>query len=282
VQVAAEAGRGHRHDGFSVDVWCYWRRLSVAPAAASQLAAVPATTTPAIRHAARLSPLSAAHPLSLEVALAIRNAPALQARVRGLNDPGSPWYHQFLTPQQTTALYGPTKAQLATVEHYLRANGIRVGYVSPQRNFIDARATVSAAEHAFGVRIWQWRDALTHRVFYASDSNPALPAPVARLVTSITGLDDYVQSPSPLPVPRPAARTGQSRHSAVPRAPRTAVPRAPRTAVPRAAHAAARGGILTTTCTTSRREGRPRASAPNPPGRAIRVTAQRSCSRLTR
>jgi YVTN family beta-propeller protein len=210
-------------------------------AAASSLAAVPATTTPAIRHAARLSLLPADHPLSLEVALALRNAQALQARVQGLTEPGSPWYRQFLTPRQTTALYGPTKAQLATVERFLRASGIRIGYVSPQRNFIDARATAGTAERALGVRIWQWRDPVTRQVFYANASDPLLPAPVARLVTSITGLDDYAQPPVPLPMPGP----GHSR-----------------------AHHAARPGAspLTTTCTTSPPGGPPSGSCAAPAG----------------
>src|SRR3954469_23044518 len=48
--------------------------------------------------------------LSLAIALPLRNQGALSQLLADLYDPASPRYHQYLTPKQFTAQFGPTEA----------------------------------------------------------------------------------------------------------------------------------------------------------------------------
>jgi len=181
------------------------------------LAVLSSTTTPVIARSIRLGPVAGSQPLSLGIGLRLRNLALLNARVAGLDNPRSPFFDRLMTPAETTASFGPTKAQLATVEGYLRSKGVSIGYVAPERNFVTAKATVATAERAFGVRFSWWRDPLTHRVFYSNDADPVFSAPVARLLSSITGLDDYAQPPrlSPARSPSPASSATAPRHQTV-------------------------------------------------------------------
>jgi YVTN family beta-propeller protein len=159
-----------------------------APAPIPVLGNVPA----AVATAEPLGPAPGSQRLSLQVDLPLRNFARLEAAIANLSDPSSPGFQRFLTPPQLTARYGPTAAQLGVVESYLRSAGIAIASVSPQRNMIDASATVNTADRAFGVRIWRWRGA-GGRHFYAPRGNPVLPASVARLVLAISGLDNLGQ-----------------------------------------------------------------------------------------
>jgi kumamolisin len=154
---------------------------------------VAGNVTPAVGHATRIGLLPGSQRLLLYVSLPLRDLADLQARVGGLGNPLSPYYRHSLSAGQITARYGPTPMQLATVESYLRASGVRITSVNAQRSSINAVATVSVVERAFGVRIWRWRDSATGRVFYANPSEPVLPMPVGRLVQSIAGLENYGQ-----------------------------------------------------------------------------------------
>jgi kumamolisin len=127
--------------------------------------------------------------LSLQVHLRLRHFAELQAAIGELSDPRSPGFQRFLSPVQLTARYGPTEAELRTVERYLWSAGITITSVSPQRNMIDATAAVSVADRAFGVQIQRWRGT-NGSSFYSPATNPALPASVAPLVLAISGLDN--------------------------------------------------------------------------------------------
>src|SRR6185437_7879171 len=127
--------------------------------------------------------------LSLQIDLRLRHVTELATAIAELSEPRSPGFQRFATPAQLTARYGPTAAQLGVVESYLRSVGVTITSVSPQRNIVDATASVSVADRAFGVRILRWRGA-DGSVFYSPATDPVLPAAVARLVLAVSGLDD--------------------------------------------------------------------------------------------
>lgn len=126
--------------------------------------------------------------LSLIVSLKLHNTDQLESFLRDVQDPYSPNYHHFLTPQTFTEQYGPTRDEVAAVSEFLSRNGIRVTDVSENRMLIHAQGQVAAVERAMGVTINDYSYGV--RRFFAASSNPRLPTEIASSVRSVMGLSN--------------------------------------------------------------------------------------------
>src|SRR5579875_604482 len=93
--------------------------------------------------------IDSAAPLRLSFTLT-RSAERQQAFAQLLEDqqnPNSARYHQWLTPEQVGAIYGPTDDDLAALLNWLAGQGLATIEVSPSRMFVTAEgptATVAA------------------------------------------------------------------------------------------------------------------------------------------
>ena len=71
----------------------------------------------------------------LHVSVILRRDAAAQAAFDQLlanqQNPDSPYYHQWLTPQQVGQLYGPTADDLAAVSSWLTSQGLKVDSIAP-------------------------------------------------------------------------------------------------------------------------------------------------------
>jgi len=163
-------------------------------ASAGPTVPVPASAAPRLPLGARrLGPLSAGATLHVEVTLKVRDQAALTARLNGLADSASPYFHRFLAPGQFGPLFGPALPQVAAVRSALAAAGLTPGPATPDRLTIPVTATAAEAERAFGVSLARYR-LPGGRVAYANTSAPRLPASVAPLVTGVLGLDDLASA----------------------------------------------------------------------------------------
>lgn len=95
--------------------------------------------------------------ISLTVSLKLRHVEELQHFLKAVQNPDSPLYHHFLTPEQFTARFGPTREQVAQVTSYLEATGIEVTGVSANRMLIHTRAQTQAYARAFRISINDYR-----------------------------------------------------------------------------------------------------------------------------
>jgi subtilase family serine protease len=177
---------------------------SQAARAAPPVALTASAAPPVPRGAVRLGTLPAGTRLSLDVALNLPDQARLTAFLGGLQDPRSPFYQRFLRPGQFGPRFGPSLAQVASVENALRAAGLSPGPVSANRLSIPVTATAAAVEHAFGVTLDRYRlpggaDA------YAAAAAPRLPASVAPLVLGVLGLSDLYPEQHLSTGPAPAA-----------------------------------------------------------------------------
>ena len=98
-----------------------WTALATASAIAPA-----ALAGPKIEAGAVVAPAAATDPVGIEVYLPLRNQAALNALLTAQQTPGSPQYHQWLTPAQFGAQFGPTAASLANVKAALTAAGLTV------------------------------------------------------------------------------------------------------------------------------------------------------------
>ncbi len=148
-------------------------------------------TVPLISKSRLVGAASGQQKLDLSVGLQMRNKQELDVLLANLNNPRSPLYHHYLTPQQFAAEFGPTAAQQKQVVDYLHSQGFAVTRVSSNGLLIDASADVAQVEAAFAVKINNYQ--IGSRTFYANASAPTVPSSVSSLIVSIGGMDNSVK-----------------------------------------------------------------------------------------
>ena len=63
--------------------------------------------------------------MKLAIGLPLHNQAGLTALLQQLNDPASPNYRQWLTPEQFTERFGPTEEDYQTVVAFAKASGLK-------------------------------------------------------------------------------------------------------------------------------------------------------------
>jgi subtilase family serine protease len=87
------------------------------------------------------------------VTLRFRHEDELDRLLQEQSDPGSPNYHQFLTPAQFLERFGPTTEQLGEVVAELNRAGFQIASISANRLLIHATALSVMAENLFKTEI---------------------------------------------------------------------------------------------------------------------------------
>lgn len=148
-------------------------------------------SVPLVSRAHMVGPAGAQQQLNLSVGLQLRNQSDLANLLSDLNNPRSSRYHQYLTPQEFAAQFGPSADQVQQVKNYLQQQGLTVTSVSPNGLLIDATSTVSQAEAAFQVTINNY--VLGANAFFANANAPVIPGSLSSIIASIGGLDNSVK-----------------------------------------------------------------------------------------
>ena len=132
--------------------------------------------------------LPATQTLRFDIVLPLRDRAGLQNFVREVQDTASPSYHQFLTPQEVTARFGPSQEDWDALVAFAKASGFEI--ISGTREARDLRlaGTVANVEKAFHVSMGTYRDLTEDRTFFAVDREPTVDLPFQ--VWHITGLDN--------------------------------------------------------------------------------------------
>lgn len=142
----------------------------------------------------------ASQTITTRVFLTGQDDAGLAALARDVNDPNSPNYGQFLTPEQLKQQFGATPAQIAAVQQWLKDAGLSVSQVST--NWIDAKGDAAAVQRAFGTQLKNYQRP-DGSIGYAASSAAVVPGSVANLVAGVAGLSqstkkahtDSVQNP---------------------------------------------------------------------------------------
>lgn len=129
-------------------------------------------------------------PLEMHLTMALRNRAELTRLLADQQDPASPDYHRWLTPDEFTARFGPTDADLARVARWLKKKGFTVTSADASTREIMFTGSVAQAQTGFAVKIAATRDGRN----YANTTDPAVPADLVPLIESIAGLDNMLHS----------------------------------------------------------------------------------------
>ncbi len=147
----------------------------------------PQSSATLLSRATRVGPHAPKATVRLTLGLTLNHVAKLKSFLEQVQNPHSDVYHQWLTPREFTANYGPNASDVAAVVKFLETQNIAVTDISANRMLIHTRATTRAYENAFGIQINDYK--LDGRRFYSTADSPRLPRALAPLVANVLGLD---------------------------------------------------------------------------------------------
>lgn len=136
-----------------------------------------------------VSPMSTGLSLNLAIGLTLRNTSDLDALLAQLQNPTSPAYRQYLSVDQFTAMFAPSRSDYDTVVSWATANGLTVTDMPRNRLILDVRGSVAAINRALHVTMMNYQDPAQARTFFAPDREPTVALSVP--ILQIAGLNDY-------------------------------------------------------------------------------------------
>ncbi len=110
-----------------------------------------------------------------------------------LQDPASPDYQHWLTPEQFGDRFGLSQADYDRVVSWLEGQGFTVHSLAPSRNWIAFGGNAGMVEQTFHTSIHRYQ--VNGETHFANSSDPAIPAALAGVLTSIRGLNDFLMRP---------------------------------------------------------------------------------------
>jgi len=160
-----------------------------------------------------LGAVPAGQRVSLDVVLASSDPLGLQTFEAELYDPSSPKYHQWLTPGQFSARFGPAPGTVVATDAWLRSLGLRPG---PLEGFaVPVAGTAGSVARAFGLSFENYRDGADEG--YVAVGSPLVPNTLANgAITTIEGLQSlFKATPALRPLSaRPAGDAGPAPRTA--------------------------------------------------------------------
>ncbi len=108
-------------------------------------------------------------------------------------EPGSPMYHRWLTPEQFAARFGLSPHDSAAVASWLTGHGFAINAIARGGQWISFSGTAAQVQQAFGTRIHTVQ--INGETHLANLTPPALPSALAGVVSSIQGLNDFRPRP---------------------------------------------------------------------------------------
>jgi hypothetical protein len=159
--------------------------LAARPLAAQQ--STPVLVTQAVDDAVRITLTGNTHPLARaefdrgeappdlpmkRMLLVLKRSPEQETVLQGLvddqQDKHSASYHQWLTPEEFGARFGPADSDIAAVTNWLKVSGFEVTQVSKGRTIVEFSGTAGLVKRAFGTAIHKY--AVNGEEHWANDS----------------------------------------------------------------------------------------------------------------
>jgi len=133
--------------------------------------------------------LSADKSMRIVLTLPIRDQAGLDAFLKDVYDKNSPNFRHFLTVEQFTEKFGPTKEDYQTLIEFAQNHGLTVVKQSPNRLNLDVVGTVATIEKAFHVNMNVYQHDEEARTFFSPDREPTTD--MSLNLWHVNGLDNY-------------------------------------------------------------------------------------------
>jgi hypothetical protein len=114
----------------------------------------------------------------------------LQKRaLAAVQDPASPSYHHWLTPEEYATQFGASAADIARASRWLTSQGLSVDGPSRTGSRLTFRGTVAQIERAFQTEMHRYQ--VSGAAHFAMSRAPSVPPDLANLVLGLHGLHDF-------------------------------------------------------------------------------------------
>src|SRR6516225_6753619 len=117
----------------------------------------------------------------------------LEALIDAQQDPTSPLYHKWLTPDEFAVRFAVADSDIAKFQSWLEAQGFTVDAVSRSKNRITFSGTVDQVERAFATELHYY--SVDGKKEYAPAADISVPAALASLVQTVKNLSTFRPHP---------------------------------------------------------------------------------------
>ena len=117
----------------------------------------------------------------------------LQALLAAQQDPQSPQYHQWLSPEQFGARFGMAQADIDQVQTWLQQQGFSVDSVARGRNMIRFSGTVGQVEQAFQTEMHYFNS--NGEKHFAPAKLLSVPMAIAPTIAAVRNISDFRPRP---------------------------------------------------------------------------------------
>jgi hypothetical protein len=125
--------------------------------------------------------------------LALKSSPEQEAALEQLladqQDPSSPRYHQWLSPQEFGARFGATPDEITTVTGWLQSHGFAVNSVANGGREIEFSGSARQMEQAFHTEIHEYD--LDGETRIANSTDIAIPVALSPVVAGVVSLNNF-------------------------------------------------------------------------------------------
>ena len=118
---------------------------------------------------------------------------ALDQLLAEQQNPASPNFHKWLTPEQYADQFGIGANDLSKVNTWLKSQGFQVANTARGRNWITFSGTAGQVKSAFRTTIRRYM--VNGESHYANAAEPSIPAALAGVVSGVRGLNDFKMKP---------------------------------------------------------------------------------------
>src|ERR1039458_8255885 len=118
---------------------------------------------------------------------------ALNQLVDGQHNPESPYYHQWLTPEQYGERFGVSDADVAQVTGWLQGHGMEVEEITAGRRSIVFSGIAAQVQQAFHTQIHTYK--IGEEFHHANAKDPEIPAALVQVVGGVVSLHDFHSEP---------------------------------------------------------------------------------------
>ena len=123
-------------------------------------------------------------------------------------DPSSPDYHRWLTPEQYADRFGVSRADIDKMVTWLRQHALTLKSVARARNAVAFGGTAGQIGAAFRIEIHRYL--VGGESHYANSADPSIPAAFQGVVVAIHGLHDFRLKPALRPGAQPRDTQGSA------------------------------------------------------------------------
>ncbi|HEV3218851.1 MAG TPA: protease pro-enzyme activation domain-containing protein [Candidatus Acidoferrales bacterium] len=119
---------------------------------------------------------------------------ALDQLLNDQQNPNSPNYKNWLTPDQFGQMFGPADSDIQAVTGWLGSHGFQIGSVSHGKTVIEFSGTASQVQEAFHTEIHKFT--VNGQDHWANTSDPQIPAALAPVIKGFATLHNFLKHPT--------------------------------------------------------------------------------------